>query len=269
MWFTFGGLNEKNMFGLNKEVKNEPQYAEAIAMVHNEFETAGEKLYQEALGIINSTKLLNEEKVIRLQKLGFTATKEVVDAQKTLNERKLSEEMVETIKYYRDRYPLNKFITEDQIKEICKKYGLIYGKVSSYTGFVPQSSLDKMESCVIKDEDVPWTAVYMGIYSRSDRAMSRNDIAEWKKEHDDIDANADFISFSSSSQDIERSREFLIAAPQKDFNISDKQKVNDFKIVNKPIPDPVVFAPVIGGYLIVTAWGDEASDPLVQNEIVN
>jgi len=34
-------------------------------------------------------------------------------------------------------------------------------------------------------------------------------------------------------------------------------------------PDPVVLYPVEKGYIIVTAWGDEASDPLVANEQMN
>ena len=32
------------------------------------------------------------------------------------------------------------------------------------------------------------------------------------------------------------------------------------------IPDPVVLQEVRGGYLIITAWGDEASDPLIVNK---
>ena len=61
----------------------------------------------------------------------------------------------------------------------------------------------------------------------------------------------------------------LIAAPKKDFNITDTQEIKKFKLFDKPVPDPVILAPVIGGYLIVTAWGDEASDPIIQNEINN
>ena len=39
------------------------------------------------------------------------------------------------------------------------------------------------------------------------------------------------------------------------------------KTVN--IPDPVVLQPVCGGYLIVCAWGDEASDEIVVNQQMN
>jgi len=35
------------------------------------------------------------------------------------------------------------------------------------------------------------------------------------------------------------------------------------------LADPVVLQPVKGGYLIITAWGDEASDELVVNQKFN
>ena len=45
------------------------------------------------------------------------------------------------------------------------------------------------------------------------------------------------------------------------------ERISNYKIV--PVPDPVVLKEVKGGFLIVTAWGDEASDPNVVNEINN
>jgi hypothetical protein len=56
-----------------------------------------------------------------------------------------------------------------------------------------------------------------------------------------------------------------ICAPVKDFDMEGKV-VNGYKVINKPAPDPVVLHAVKGGYLIVCAWGDEASDPMITNE---
>ena len=53
------------------------------------------------------------------------------------------------------------------------------------------------------------------------------------------------------------------------MDISDLQLEEGYKLVKKHIPDPVVLQPVKGGYLIITAWGDEASDPLVINPLMN
>jgi hypothetical protein len=213
---------------LFKSMETEERYSDVITQVHTEFATAGEKLYQEALLIINSQKILNDEKVQRLINLGFTATKEVIEAETIIKNRKINEKIVKQVSYYRENYPFQKFITQDQVTIICKKYGLIQGSIDQYTGFVPEKNLKTMESFELKERDA-------------------------KK----LSYNAGFDN------------QFQIAAPQKDFKISDRQEVKNHKIVDKPVPDPVILAPVVGGFLIVTAWGDEASDPLIVNEINN
>ena len=58
-----------------------------------------------------------------------------------------------------------------------------------------------------------------------------------------------------------------ICAPLKDMEVKSNQKVKGYKIMD--IPDPVVLQPVRGGYLIVCAWGDEASDEIVVNQQMN
>lgn len=63
--------------------------------------------------------------------------------------------------------------------------------------------------------------------------------------------------------------EFSIAAPMKDFTLAPGEEIKGRRIVTKAVPDPVVLCAVAEGYLIVTAWGDEASDPLIQNELNN
>ena len=59
-----------------------------------------------------------------------------------------------------------------------------------------------------------------------------------------------------------------IAASVKDFNLTDTE-IKDFKVnENIVVPDPIVLHPVmyndIKYYLVVTAWGDEASDKLIK-----
>lgn len=55
-----------------------------------------------------------------------------------------------------------------------------------------------------------------------------------------------------------------ICAPLKDMDTKG-MRILGYKL-KKEIPDPVVLQPIVGGYLIVTAWGDEASDENVINE---
>jgi hypothetical protein len=59
---------------------------------------------------------------------------------------------------------------------------------------------------------------------------------------------------------------FKICAPIKDMDTSGMRLINN-KLVY--IPDPVVLFPVELGYIIVTAWGDEASDENVVNADLN
>jgi hypothetical protein len=53
-----------------------------------------------------------------------------------------------------------------------------------------------------------------------------------------------------------------ICAPQKDMNL-DGMRVDGHQIL-APRLDPVILQPVEQGFIIVTAWGDEAEDPLVK-----
>jgi hypothetical protein len=63
-----------------------------------------------------------------------------------------------------------------------------------------------------------------------------------------------------------------IAAPLKDFDMKNME-VKNYKVSEIEIPDPVVLKPVLFNkqkfYLIVTAWGEEASDELVVNHKFN
>jgi len=63
----------------------------------------------------------------------------------------------------------------------------------------------------------------------------------------------------------------LICAPKKDMDLKGLKKLGLFfqSFTTVTFPDPVVLQPVKGGFLIVTAWGDEASDELVINSINN
>jgi hypothetical protein len=65
--------------------------------------------------------------------------------------------------------------------------------------------------------------------------------------------------------------EFFIAAPKNQMIINPGDRVDGVEIKEVPhVPDPIVLWPIEDNfYLIVTAWGDEASDPLVVNHKMN
>ena len=245
------------------------EYSDAITMVHKEFKEAGDKLFDEASRILESKKVLNMPKYKRLKELGFTAAKEVVEAETILSERKMHEDLVNLVQHYRMRYPFNKFITLEKLQEICKKYGLIYGPVSRYTGFIPEAKLSEMEKFKFKKEDAPLEFQFGWSWYDEEELKKPWNSFPGSKYLDDQDKYDESLNAGKPMNNYCRYRdsELLICAPLKDMKVDAWERISNYQIV--PVPDPVVLKEVKGGFLIVTAWGDEASDPNVVNEINN
>ena len=99
-----------------------------------------------------------------------------------------------------------------------------------------------------------------------------------KEEHEAIkeqNKNSDFYRKTRvmfSYEKVNSKCPLEIAAPVKDFNMEGLEVKNN-KIQKMQIPDPIVLKPVIfkgkKHYLIVTAWGEEASDEIVVNQQMN
>jgi len=80
----------------------------------------------------------------------------------------------------------------------------------------------------------------------------------------------EIIKFKVKKKDlVSQPPQYSIAAPEKDMEISSLYEKKGWRIFKKTPPDPVVFCKVRGGYLIITAWGDEASDEEVVNQKMN
>jgi hypothetical protein len=264
---------------------------EIIAAIHNEFDTAADVLLVEMEQYNKTVPEPNASKIDRLKSLGFRKAKEVKEGQQVLEEKLANVEKMNTIKYYQQNYPLNKFITETQVEGICKKYGLVMGKVSDYTGFVPESKLALLEKFKLKQGDIYESSgdyYYPSSVTESMETVRRHvDLYEQNLRRMLSGAGATYPSGYPSGEVIiptghfgsggyvpkpkelkKQAPAYMICAPQKDFDMAGKE-LKKFKLVDKPVPDPVVLQPVKGGYLIVCAWGDEASDPEVVNGLNN
>lgn len=246
------------------ETKSEKQLIEEI---HEDFMTEVDKLLAEAK-ITREVKtdkqnLINKADV--LKKFGFdnaVPTLEAVEEKSRI--RKIEVEnynkqaLISAIEYFSQNYPY-KFITEESVKRICEKYGLIYGDVTHYRGDVPDKNVKELQAFVIKNEDKCY--------------MVKHQSRGWGEYSWDI---VDFISYSRKLKQDDyacKHAPLEIAASPKDFNL-DGMRIKDFKISSKPAPpDPILLQPVMHGsrkyYLIVTAWGPEASDSEVVNEKMN
>lgn len=265
------------------------EYPAVVQEIHTSFMSAGEKLLKEAKEIIASAEVKDEEKVNRLKKIGFTNAGQVKAAEKAIEKKKQAERDAAIVEMYAIRYPQYKFITEDIVTQICEKYKLVMGGIQKYKGFVPEKNLLEIESFVVKDEDCIELPTYQsyGFVDEYMRQMSavgaqspfgllsgQRRRRSMEEEYMNMQQAALYYARPEISQSPEPKnnkkeykREFLICAPQKDMKIESYERVEGHKIVH--VPDPVVLHPVKNGYLIVTAWGDEASDELVVNQTHN
>ena len=310
--------------GNNSDVDVKENYDEVIEQIHREFNSAGEELLKQANEILEEASNQDFDKADKLAKFGFKSVPELKEKREIKKRAEISKKQAELIRYYKREYPLNNFITEEQVKEICDKYNLVHGDVSRFKGFVPKKNLDEIEKFKVKEEDVDFLKAiecdYRGNPTGREFQLERayidygcsieREIIEqigWERvkfidslhslnrfKHiykkgvqgksafqvdggDNIFYSTDrYNLFGLKGEEIDRLKiesnkdTFSICAPVKDMDMTGMEITEGYKMRKKiEIPDPVVLKEVIGGYLIVTAWGDEASDPIVVNTINN
>jgi hypothetical protein len=131
-----------------------------IDEIHNEFDTAPDRILQQALDIINTESNVKvslqssiSEKALRLKTLGFEKNALVHNLTHTEREIKktthlidMNAEMAHRVKYYTSAYPFLKFLPESELDRICDKYGLVYAPVKHYKMPVPEKNLQEIEN---------------------------------------------------------------------------------------------------------------------------
>lgn len=203
-----------------------------IESIHKEFNTAHKTRLESADEILAQS---STDKAKRLAAQGFGSNVEVIEHEELERNKKEALKNANYILHYNQKYPVNKFLVEKDVERICKKYNLVLGKIEQYKGFVPDKNLKEIESFRIHDEDrvgFSHTGRFTGKNEDGRRMVSGNTLH--------------------------------IVAPLKDMDLK-SWELEGYKLVKKSPPDPVVLFEVKGGYLILTAWGDEASDPIIQN----
>lgn len=252
---------------------NQPTTQEMIEQIHHEFETAGEKLLSQANEwLANNSQLSNVEKVKELERLGFLSTQEYKAHKKQISDIKMNKEIADLVEKYSLRYPNHKYITEEQVNLICEKYNLVCGGVSLYKGFVPEKNLKQIAGFKPHDEDYEYlrcNGFYGTVYKTTFKEWEEYSI---QKEIDNKLRREDPLHYHltrgvyDSIEYQKRMPELLICAPIKDMDMKGRELRGSFI---REIPDPVVLYPLEKGYIILTAWGDEASDPIVVNQKLN
>lgn len=273
-----------------------------IAEIHNEFDTAQDRLLTQATEVLSSeipaetTRI--EEVATRLKSIGFTSTPTAKSGERLLNDKKSNasrikqtREAAELITYYKFTYPFLKFITEDELNRICDKYSLIHAPVQNYIQDVPEKNLREIENAqVLKPEDTSpvkyrlvvsryWNTVPKeiksiidaGVYFSSNHYFVDSDVLKAVREHGYKGSYGSYIFHNAELETADKSGLF-IAAPSSHFNLtglSNKSKHGYFNVFKTEIKDPIVFRYVRGGIQILSKWGLEASDPSLVVEKLN
>lgn len=250
---------------------------EVILEIHETFFTEVDDLLAQAKisKSVETTKQELIDKAARLSSLGFANTKEVQEAQIEIDrlnmlqvENNAKASMIRAIEYFSFHYPQYKFITEASVKKICAKYNLVYGNVGKYIGTVPDKNLKHIEDFKIKDEDKAYIEVEEGMFHHTTRFIDQKAYNSGR--------NPPYYPYASRlvrhGFTTYRECPLTIVAPVSDFNMG-KSELKDFQVSDVFIPDPIVLAPVFfegqRHFLVVTAWGEEASDQDVVNQKMN
>lgn len=225
-----------------------------VEEIHDAFNTSSGKALAEANEILANITI--SAKGSLLNELGFTSTAEALRSQEAIREKQEKEELSKIIKEYNQTYPLYKFITEENVKAICKKYGLVMGEISKYKGDVPEKNLLEIKSFNEWKNNIKAEHSLVYLYFNH----SFGEPAKIRK--------SDPISYPAGHFSTHEVNTYSICAPIKDMIVDSRTELKDgWKLQN--IPDPVVLFPVYKGFLIVSAWGLEAEDSLVINEVNN
>lgn len=257
-----------------------------VEQIHREWFSAAEELscrYSEE----RIEKLSN--KLERLKSLGFGPTKDNDNLQEVIDAARVRH----VIDQFAVTHPNNKVISKRDVNRLCDKYGLIYGELTRFMGFVPEKNLQEIEKFYHKDlntwlvgttnrwfnglNDAEEFFTEIAAQQYFDNLRAKRNAEREAKRKESRGHNGSFINFVSFGEREEelvmrRKGEFLIAAPRNQMQVNIDEQVVDNQIVKVVhYPDPVVLFPIDGGdhFLIVTAWGDEASDEIVVNHKMN
>jgi len=258
-------------------------YPEVVQQIHNEFFTAGDLLLKESMDILNACAEFDKKKPALLKELGFMGTPQVVALTEVETKEASAQQTAKLVNEYRVKYPAYKFITEDMVKTICLKYSLVCGDVGLYRGFVPEKNLTQIKNFKEK-VTLPRAVMVDGEYivdiSKYTEERHNGYVVFYDENRihcfQQNIGNYDGVNFygcvtingvqTPHTNNI-KIVGLQICAPIKEMN-TEGMELKGYKLI-KHIPDPVVLQPIHGGYLIVTAWGDEASDEMVINHAQN
>lgn len=243
----------KNLDQLLHEVRKEMTDEEVVDMIHREFEIAGDILLKQSEEALRKTegKKIDKNLFKTYEKLGLNPDGMTDIKESILIEEKKEREYIK-IRDLMKNYSRLKVISKDQVTEICNKYNLSISSLSKYRKEIPVKNL----------KDIKENLNYI------------NDVRN-KKEICNV---SEFINgFTDRNwRSMSPAEALTICAPKDDLNVDTWDSLNGVLVDTKTYPDPVVLAGIgvsnsngfnpfrsYDYFVIITAWGLEAADPLV------
>lgn len=266
-----------------------------IQEIHDSFDNAQDELLKQAIFIIEQQIDKISDKAERLNKLGFVSSKIVLQNRTEKQILIGSANDADLVNYYKNAYPFLKFLKEYQLDSICKKYNLIYAPVSKYKEDVPEKNVIEIENAQeLRDGDIVrrirqiskisfysgHTKEYQKFLTDLIKTIEFPDQLTEVGESDirSIIINSNFIGnrgdsfyFNKATLKTIDKTGLFIAAPQSHFNLKGlKSKgLGFFNIKVTEVKDPIVFRYVKGGIQVLSKWGLEANDEMLQQPILN
>lgn len=316
----------KKLFGkiINSSLPSSVAYAidepvVTVEQIHTEFDSGEQRILDECDRILAELKIPTESQLERkaklAQELGFHNSQVVSEAKVFADNRKqiektlfVTNEQASLIRYYKEQYPFEKFITIDELKRICEKYGLIHAPVVNYIKDIPEKNLLEIKNAKKRDKShtpervgrlkfelYDWSSNYEEYLSPRHvngqkhfdivTKVPDGDIRSWDMRQMAQDYFTDkgypesrLVNFRGEAKlEIDDNQSLFVAAPPSHFNLKGLEQTSEYgySVVKRiEVKDPVVFEYFKGNVVrIITKWGtdDDQSylDPALQNEILN
>lgn len=244
----------------------EDEMSQIIKNIHRDFNTSFERKIPEK--VKESVTEIEDEGLFHNLNTMIPNSKSLIDYNKIKDEKYRiekanikREERLRVVEFFNEKYPGYKFITHDDAIKLCEKYGLVLGNSTDFKAEIPRENAIQFSQFIEKYKH-PEALEIKYISEMTGREIPKATTYSSKEEY----ANSRTVHSGSFYEHVE----CKIAATYEDFNIKRPHRVQNHQIIYE---DPLVLWPVVYlrelYYVIVTAWGDEAADPLVLNQIHN
>lgn len=188
------------------------------------------------------TKMRTDTKGIDLLNTGFSSAQGAFRM-----DSKILNEFEEVNRILKNQYL---YVNFQVLDDICNRYGLVPSPIADFTGFVPKKNLEEFKAFQEKiAPHLPKSSVgYSILCPQADTTYN----------------------LMEKMIDMERrekeERENRFRAEQDRINEERKRSEKQAqRNAQREVEDPIVLYPLKRGAIIITAWGDEASDPAISN----